>query len=207
MAVLFYMVLLNAAAFLLCMWIWVIVVSRSTAVNRNLSSPCVQSTTVCASNNCRMWCSVSSIILHTSAWSKREWNFYHSCRNQWSIRSFLQQCSSHFYMSFHSSTMWLWWRWCMVLSHTRMCTSIFVSAGSLLTVCEESCHVVITIRNRCQSQFISINENRSADLLDYISNFNCSSPETYLIPGLPTNTQRCIPADDLCEYFSAYNFR
>ena len=83
----------------------------------------------------------------------------------------------------------------------RNVTSIFVSAGSQLTVCEKSCHVVITVRNRCQSQFTSINENRSADLLDYISNFNCSSPETYLIPGFPLNTQRCIPADDLCEFF------
>ena len=189
------MVLLNAAAFL-------IVVSRSTAVYCNLYPPCVQSATVCASNNCRMWYSVSSIILHTSGWSRREWNFYHSCRNQWSVRSLLQQCSSHFYLSFHSSTMWHWWRWCIVWPHTRMCTCIFVSTGSQLTVCEESCHVVLTVRNRCQSQFTLIKGNTSADLLDYImSNFNCSSPETYLIPGLPLNTQRCIPADDLCEFF------
>ena len=96
---------------------------------------------------------------------------------------------------------------CMACPHIGRCIKTFVFTGSQLTVCTESCYVVTTVLNRCQSQFTSINGNRSVGLLDYISNFNCSSPDTYLIPGLPLDTEKCLQADDLCEFidFSTYS--
>ena len=54
------------------------------------------------------------------------------------------------------------------------------------------------VNDRCQSQFTSM--NRSSVFWDYVYNFNCSSPESYLIPGLPPDTEKCLQADDVCEF-------
>ena len=75
-----------------------------------------------------------------------------------------------------------------------------MSTGSQLTFCKESCNVVNTVSNRCQSQFTSIKGNISGGFLDYFLNFNCSSPESYLIQGLPPNMEMCLQADDFCEF-------
>ena len=83
-----------------------------------------------------------------------------------------------------------------VLTYIYLCT---ISTGSQLTVCQESCYVAHVITDRCQSQFTSIKGNRSGAFLDYLYNFNCSSPESYLIPGLPPDTEKCLQADDFCE--------
>ena len=57
------------------------------------------------------------------------------------------------------------------------------------------------ISDQCKSQFTSVLGNRSDALPvnDYFNNFNCSSPESYLIPGLPLDTEKCLEADDLCK--------
>ena len=59
------------------------------------------------------------------------------------------------------------------------------------------------VNDRCQSLFTSINgnsPNRSAGFWDYVYSFNCSSPDSYLIPDLPPDTEKCLQADDLCEF-------
>ena len=75
-----------------------------------------------------------------------------------------------------------------------------MSTGSQLTLCKESCNVVDTVSNQCHSQFTSIQGNISGVFLDYFFNFNCSSSESYLIPGLPPDTENCLQADDFCEF-------
>ena len=82
------------------------------------------------------------------------------------------------------------------LTYVYLCT---ISTGSQLTLCQESCHVAHVVTDRCQSQFTSIKGNRSSAFLDYLYNFNCSSPESYLIPGVPPDTEKCLQADDFCE--------
>ena len=77
----------------------------------------------------------------------------------------------------------------------------FISIGSQLTLCKESCNIVDMVNDRCQSQFTSMKRNRSAVFWDYVYNFNCSSPESYLIPDLPPDTEKCLQADDVCELF------
>ena len=63
----------------------------------------------------------------------------------------------------------------------------------------ESCNVTDNLNDQCYSQFTSVKGNRSVDILDYLYNFNCSSPESYLIPDLPHDSENCIQADDICE--------
>ena len=76
--------------------------------------------------------------------------------------------------------------------------------GTQLTLCKESCNVVDMVSDRCQSQFTLIKGNISGALLDYLYNFNCSYPESYLIPGLFPDMEKCLKADDVCK-FSAFN--
>ena len=76
----------------------------------------------------------------------------------------------------------------------------FISTDNPLSLCKESCNIVDMVNDRCQSQFTSMKGNRSAFLGDYVYNFNCSSPESYLIPDLPPDTEKCLQADDLCEF-------
>ena len=76
---------------------------------------------------------------------------------------------------------------------------IHVSADSQLTVCKDSCRVVDKISDQCNSQFTSIKENRSVKFFDYLYDFNCSVPKSYLIPDMPHDTEKCIQAEDLCE--------
>ena len=64
----------------------------------------------------------------------------------------------------------------------------------------ESCNIVDKIIDQCQSQFTLIKGNRSNDFFDYLYRFNCSSPESYLISSLPLNTEKCLQADDFCEF-------
>ena len=78
--------------------------------------------------------------------------------------------------------------------------SQYISAGTQLTLCKESCNVVDKISDQCKSQFTLIMKNRFGALFDYFSNFNCSSPDSYLIPGLPPDTEICIQADEFCEF-------
>ena len=75
--------------------------------------------------------------------------------------------------------------------------------GTQLSLCKESCNVVDEISDQCKSEFTLIEENRFGALFDYLHNFNCSSPESYLIPDLPFDTEKCIQADDLCELMCA----
>ena len=77
---------------------------------------------------------------------------------------------------------------------------MYPSTGSQLTLCKESCNVVDTVSDQCQSQFTSIKGNRSGGFWDYVYNFNCSSPESYLIPGLAPDTEKCLQADNVCEF-------
>ena len=77
---------------------------------------------------------------------------------------------------------------------------LYPCTGTKLTLCKESCNVVDTVSDRCQSQFTLIKENISGALLDYLYNFNCSSPESYLIPGLPPDAEKCLQADDVCKF-------
>ena len=53
--------------------------------------------------------------------------------------------------------------------------------------------------DQCYSQLSSIKGNRSVDFLDYLYNFNCSSPESYLIPDIPHDTEKCIQAENIGE--------
>ena len=73
------------------------------------------------------------------------------------------------------------------------------STGSQLALCRESCDMVDRVSDRCHSQFTSIKWNRSGAFWDYFNNFSCSSPETYIIPGLPHDTEMCIQADAFRE--------
>ena len=66
-----------------------------------------------------------------------------------------------------------------------------------MTLCEESCYV---ITDRCQSQFTSIEGSKFDGFFYPLYNFNCSSPESYLIPGFPPDMENCLQADDVGEF-------
>ena len=79
-------------------------------------------------------------------------------------------------------------------------SNVYIFTGTQLTICKESCNVIDVIMERCNSQFTAVMENIPDAFLYYFFIFNCSSPETYLIPGLPPDTEQCLRADDLCEF-------
>ena len=82
--------------------------------------------------------------------------------------------------------------------------STCISTGTQLTICKESCYVVDVIGDRCDFEFTNAIENKPGVFVDYFSNFNCSSPESYLIPGLPPDTEQCLQADDFCKFAYSY---
>ena len=68
-------------------------------------------------------------------------------------------------------------------------------------MCEKSCNVVDTIINQCQSLFtLSMGNRTNNSFFDYVYNFNCSSPKSYLVPGLPLDEEKCLQADQLSEF-------
>ena len=89
--------------------------------------------------------------------------------------------------------------WHNILAKGTIFPLIYVSTptGTQMTLCEESCYV---ITDRCQSQFTSIQRSKLDGFFDSLYIFNCSFPESYLIPGLPPDTENCLQADDVCEF-------
>ena len=90
----------------------------------------------------------------------------------------------------------------MVMVSYQKAHILYLHAGTQLTLCKESCNIVDRISDRCQSQFTAIKGNILGALLDYVYNFSCSSPESYLTPSLPPDTEQCLHADDICEFIS-----
>jgi len=74
-----------------------------------------------------------------------------------------------------------------------------LSPDTQLAVCANSCSVLETIYEKCSAQFNQIKaENSTSPLIQYVDGFNCSAPESYLVPGVPVDAEVCISAYDLC---------
>ena len=73
-------------------------------------------------------------------------------------------------------------------------------SGTQVAVCPDSCSSLDTINAQCQSQLRAIEQENSSAFAEWLSSFNCTSPETYLIPGLPPDIDNCLDAEDYCEY-------
>ena len=72
-------------------------------------------------------------------------------------------------------------------------------AGTQLPLCKESCGALDKINDQCHWQFNAIKRNTN-DFFDYLYKFNCSSPESYLLPGLPPDTEKCLQMEDFCKF-------
>ena len=72
--------------------------------------------------------------------------------------------------------------------------------GTQLAVCTDSCYALDIINDKCRSQLNAIKQTHSGPFVDFLNHFNCTSPESYLIPGIPKDNETCLNAEDYCEF-------
>ena len=72
-------------------------------------------------------------------------------------------------------------------------------SGTQVAVCPDSCSSLDMINTQCQSHLRTIKQENSSAFAEWLSSFNCTSPETYLIPEIPEDIDKCLDAEDYCE--------
>ena len=52
---------------------------------------------------------------------------------------------------------------------------------------------------KCSDQFNQVKaHNDTGSLIQYLDDFNCSDPRSYIVPNVPVDEEECISAYDLC---------
>ena len=71
--------------------------------------------------------------------------------------------------------------------------------GTQLPVCSDSCSLLRRVKEICSDQFNQIKaQNDTGPFIQYLDGFNCSDPQSYLVPGVPVDEEECISAYDFC---------
>lgn len=76
---------------------------------------------------------------------------------------------------------------------------VYVHTGTQLPVCIDSCYALDIVTTKCTSELSLIKLNSTGLFIDFLTNFNCTSPESYLVPGFPIDMDNCINAEDYSE--------
>ncbi|CAI8017445.1 Tyrosine-protein kinase Mer [Geodia barretti] len=72
--------------------------------------------------------------------------------------------------------------------------------GTQLAVCPESCYALDVINDQCRLQLDAIKQsNHSSPFVNFLNHFNCTSPDSYLIPNFPLDMENCL---NTVDYFS-----
>ena len=77
--------------------------------------------------------------------------------------------------------------------------SCVFSIGAQISVCIDSCSVGQYIGSVCVEQFdqIGVQNGTSIGPFEYfLKNFNCTNSQSYLIPGIPVDTEECLSLHD-----------
>lgn len=79
-----------------------------------------------------------------------------------------------------------------------------MTIGTQMIICDDQCSAIMEVAERCQFWSKASNFAPSDPFVDYLQNFNCSDPRTYLIKGISTNGMECLP---LTNFRKSINIR
>ena len=68
--------------------------------------------------------------------------------------------------------------------------------GAQLPVCNESCSVGEYVRSRCVEEFDQIRAKNGTSFEYFMRSFNCTNSQSYLIPGIPVDSEECLSLYD-----------